>query len=57
MGEYETTIERLNKLLTENGFSAVSGGCLILQGDRWCTSLGIPLEFDSTGKYIKPEKT
>jgi hypothetical protein len=63
MGEYEATIERLNKVLTENGFAMLHRQALYppkaaLLGDNngvWNTSVEVRLRFDNGGKYIKPE--
>jgi hypothetical protein len=57
MGEYEATIERLNKVLTENGFSKVNEGVLSPYDNFWHSVASIPLDFDKTGAFIKPEKT
>jgi hypothetical protein len=54
MGEYEATIERLNKVLTTNGFSEVLIGVLSPSEDKWYSEARIPLRFDESGKYIKP---
>jgi hypothetical protein len=63
MGEYAATIERLNKVLTENGFAKLHRQALYpskaaLLGDNeggWNTSIEVRLRFDNDGKYIKPE--
>jgi hypothetical protein len=55
MGEYETTIERLNKVLTENGFAKVNEGVLSPFSDNgWYTAPSISIQFDNKGKYVKP---
>jgi hypothetical protein len=63
MGEYEATIERFNKVLTENGFAMLHRQALhppkaALLGDNngvWNTSIEVRLQFDNDGKYIKPQ--
>jgi hypothetical protein len=55
MGEYEATIERLNKVLTENGFANAKGGVLSPGNGTWYSSAAIPLRFDNKGNYIRPE--
>jgi hypothetical protein len=63
MGEYESTMERLNKVLTENGFARLHRQALYppesaLIGDNngvWNTNIEVRLQFDNDGKYIKPE--
>lgn len=63
MGEYEATIERLNKVLVENGFAKLNRRALFppksasLGADNsvWNTSIEVGLRFDNDGKYIKPE--
>jgi hypothetical protein len=57
MGEYEATIESVNKILTENGFSKVNGGVLAPYNNGWHSVASRPLDFDKTGAFIKPEKT
>jgi hypothetical protein len=55
MGEYEATIERLNKVLTENGFPKVNKGALVQYDDgSWYTAPSVSIEFDIKGKYVKP---
>jgi len=55
MGEVEQTLERLNKVLVEAGFSEAEMSVLRKGRDRWYTSLELPLHFDNDGKYIAPE--
>ena len=55
MGEYEAIIERLNKVLTENGFSKVNEGVLAPYDNGWYTAPSIPIQFDKAGKYMRPE--
>jgi hypothetical protein len=55
MGEYEATIERLNKILTENDFPKVNEGVLYPDDIKWYTSPHITIQFDKSGRYIKPE--
>jgi hypothetical protein len=54
MGEYEDTIERLNKVLTENGFPQVNEGVLTPYDNGWYTAPSIPIQFDNKGIYVKP---
>jgi hypothetical protein len=54
MGEYEATIERLNKILAENGFSKVNEGALRHDSDgSWYTDPCVAISFDCQGRYIK----
>jgi len=55
MGEVEQTLERLNKVLVEAGFSKAEMGVLSQCDDFWLTGLRLPLRFDKNGKYIAPE--
>jgi hypothetical protein len=55
MGEYELTIEKLNKVLVEHGFSEVNHGVLCPGDYAWHSSPSIPIRFDKNGRYIKPE--
>jgi hypothetical protein len=63
MGEYKAVIERLNKILIENGFAKLHRQGLYppkedLHGDGngiWKTGIEVRLWFDSDGKYIKPQ--
>jgi hypothetical protein len=55
MGEYDATIETLNKVLVENGFAKADRGVLSPGNDAWYSSAAIPLLFDNKGNYIRPE--
>jgi hypothetical protein len=56
MGEYEPTIERLNKVLRENGFSEINfHGDLSRGNNGWISCAMVPIHFDKEGKFIKPE--
>lgn len=55
MGEVEKTLERLNKVLVENGFSKADMGSMARGELCWHTDWRVPLRFDKNGKYIVPE--
>jgi hypothetical protein len=52
MGEYEAVIDRLNKILTENGFPKVSKSVLTPYDDGWYAAPVVPIRFDKNGKYV-----
>jgi hypothetical protein len=55
MGEYNAVIEKLNKILVENGFANVDAGILSPGNGTWYSCATVPLQFDGKGRYIKPE--
>lgn len=55
MGEYNAVIEKLNKVLVENGFAKADKGVLSSGSGAWYSCAAVPLQFDNNGCYIKPE--
>jgi hypothetical protein len=57
MGEFYATMERLNKVLVENGFAKAEPGILSPGAglEEWYSCEQIPLRFDKQGKFIKPK--